>query len=338
MNGHKLLWLAAALVLLMMVPMPALADSGGDTAIVGQDYFLDENESLDNGLVVVGGTAELARDSVVHGDVAVLGGEAIVDGEVLGNVVIFGGTLELLEHAIVEGDVVVFGRVRRHPEAVIEGSLIEGLEAGERLAKMPQMLRDAKPMPPEAPETPALPEARNRPDRTGGVANWFVSLGRRVVTMIAILVLAALIQAVLPDSLDNTQSVMRGSVLLSVVVGFVTLLLVAILVPILTIICIGIPVALVLLLAVLLGSLLGWAAVGGMVGRELFRLTKAKGATPMLVTIVGTLVVTLIAQVACIGPLFATIVGAWALGAVVLTRFGRGPVNHSGRRLRRQAL
>ncbi len=89
-------------------------------------------------LVLVGGEIDMQAGSRVEGDLAVVGGSARLAGEVTGSVSIIGGSLSLEQGALVRGDVVIAGTLRyRHPEAVVLGNVLEGLDTAAGLERMP---------------------------------------------------------------------------------------------------------------------------------------------------------------------------------------------------------
>lgn len=79
---------------LLFLAQPALADGRAHT-VVGQEYTLPTGERLGGDLVMLGGVARLQPSSVVDGNVTVVGGQAVIEGNVRGDVVAVGGTAEL---------------------------------------------------------------------------------------------------------------------------------------------------------------------------------------------------------------------------------------------------
>ena len=80
-------------------------------------------------VVVLGGTLGLDEGSTVAGSVHVLGGLALIGGEVDGDVSVIGGRLRLGPRAVVDGDVSVStaGALDLDAGATIKGTLTEGL-------------------------------------------------------------------------------------------------------------------------------------------------------------------------------------------------------------------
>jgi hypothetical protein len=77
-------------------------------------------------IVRFGGSVVVDEDETVTGDIAVIGGSAVVNGQVLGEVAVIGGSLSLGPRAEVDRDVtVVGGSLTKDPGAVIRGKVSE---------------------------------------------------------------------------------------------------------------------------------------------------------------------------------------------------------------------
>lgn len=306
-----------AVVALSLGGRPVLADRGGKSTIIAQDFTLGPGERLPDDLAVFGGRVNLELGSVAEGDVVLVGGEATIAGQVEGDVVAFGGSVELAATAVIEGDVVVFGHLRRHPRAEVKGSLVEGLEAtSESLRDLAEMLGG------EAGTAPGTP-IRVRPQARA--PEWFVGLVRAISTILAVLLVATLVATLLPENLDHVTRMMVNSALLSIGTGVLTIALAAVLVPLLTVICIGIPLAIVLVIAIVLCALVGWVSAGCLVGRRLFEMLSVSRQSPLVEILCGTMLITLFSTIPCVGGLLAILLLSWSLGAVVLSRFGTTP-------------
>lgn len=296
---------------LWLVCLPALAEEPG-TALLGQRITLEGGEVQRGDLVLVGGEIEMQAGSRVEGDLAVVGGSARLAGEVTGSVSIIGGSLSLEQGALVRGDVVIAGTLRyRHPDAVVLGNVLEGLDTAAGLERMP-----------DAWKRWALPNwgaggssatVRNE----GGGSNGLGMLGG----MILAVAVAAAAMAAVPENVRHTRSVMMSSAPLAVGVGLLTLIACAVLIPVLIAICIGIPVAAVLGLALLVCVALAWVAVGHLVGEKLLKWLQVS-TTPLLEALAGVALISALASIPCLGTVAAILAMSWGLGAVVLTRFG----------------
>ena len=286
-----------------------VAAQSGRTTVIAQDFDLAGGETLSHDLVVIGGQVHLERDSVVLGDVTIMGGEVTLQGRVEGDVVVFGGGVELTESAVIQGDVVVFGGIRRHPQSEVTGNVVSGLAAGQRLGQLSQSLRSQPDIPGRF--TPARPTIANAMNRTANS-----------LPLLAILLVAVLGIVLLPDHIERIAGTMQVMPAVSFGVGLLTIVASAVLIPILFIICIGIPIALGLGLALILCALMGWVATGRLVGAGLSRTLRLAHPTPLLETVLGVTAISIVAMLPCIGWLIALLLGSWGIGAVVLTRFG----------------
>jgi len=315
MTGPKWrLLLLATILFLWLAPLPVSADGGGTRTIVGQDYTLEEGERLEEDLLVWGGGVRLLEDGVGEGKGVNMGGDTVIAGAIRGDVVTIGGTVELTSTALIEGDLVVFGRIRRHPDARVHGNTIEGLEATRRFLYVPNTLNG---FPLSRPAKPAAP----RPEELAPLP----LLPRLLATIPAVLFLAAMAVVLVPQRLARVTEAMSQTWLLCCGMGVLTTVVVLILMPVLIIICLGIPVAIVLGFGLLLSALLGLSAAGKLLGERLLQTLGQKHQPPLTATLLGTLVITLIAVIPCIGPVLIALVAAWGIGGVVLTRFGSQP-------------
>jgi hypothetical protein len=305
--------LCALLLTLGLAPMTAMAQ-GAQGVVIREQRVLQDGERIHEDLVILGGTLRVGEGSQVLGDIVVIGGEADIAGLIQGDIVGFGGMVQLGPTAEITGDVLVLGTLRRHSDAQVHGHVIEGLAATARL----EGVRRHWPSRSTAlqPRVTAFPEVSLRAPR--GV----LPALRTLMVMLGLVLIAALVASVLPRNLARTSEAMLRAAPLSLGVGLLTLLLTAFLVPLLVIICIGIPVALALLLALVAAAALAWVAAGRLVGQALLRLFRAERDMIVLETVVGTLLITLIAQIPCIGFLLVLVMGSWGLGAVMLTRAG----------------
>jgi cytoskeletal protein CcmA (bactofilin family) len=330
MNGvrHVVIVLLVALAVFATALTPVQADPGQSTTIVGQDYVLAEGRRLENDLVVVRGNARLERDTVVEGNFVVVSGEVVVEGTVKGDVTAFGSTVELGATAVLEKDLVVFGTLRRDPQAVVKGNVIEGLEATKRLSQLPALAPLQRMATPDRPQTPQVPETLEKPVRPNPpvrTKNVLGDLVRNVLVLMTVAIVAAVVATVFPTNLNRINKMMSEYVVLSAGLGALSFVVVALVASVLAITCIGAPVALVALVLFILCTLVGWAAAGRMLGFKLYRALRWGGQTTLSETVVGSLVLALAALIPCVGGLLAFGVASWGLGATLLTRGGTQP-------------
>lgn len=303
---RRCIWVALLAVVLWLGGGLALAQGGGN-AYLGQDVRIRSGEVIQGDVSILGGRAVLEEGSLVKGNVAVMAGEVVVNGHIEGNLVAFGGVVDLGVSAVVEGDVVALGMVRRHPGAQIHGRLLMGLGA----ARPGQMF--------------AWPGGETRAE-VGRVfpwvGNWVGAIVRMVAILMALVGIALVTAVLLPENLTRMAQVMVASFPLSIGAGLLTLAMVIFLVPILVILCLGIPIAIVLLLALAVGALIGWVAAGKILGERLLQALHVATAPPALAAGLGVGLMTLLAQVPCVGWLLGLFVLLWGLGAAVLSRLG----------------
>ena len=311
-----ILFALVALTVFLAGRSPSVIAQGGSNTVIGEAFELRPGDEWAGDVIVFGADASLDADSVLRGSIAVLGGNARLAGVVVGDVSVFGGTAEVLETAIIEGDLVVFGEVRRHPSAEVAGNIVEGLEAARVLQNLPRLFSDdaGRLRLPTQPIAPTPPIAHRG---TSGLG-WLV---RTIATLVAAVVVAGLVAIILPDNVDRVIRVTAHSPLLCLGVGVLTSLIVAVLSPLLVVICIGIPVALVLLIAYGLCALVGWVALGKLVGDRLLGMAN-RPKSAINGTLIGTLVITAVSSIPCLGAVFAFLVLSLGVGGVVLSRFG----------------
>ncbi len=305
----RIKWLAIAVLLVALVMgQPVLADDGATSAVLGQDFVLEEGERLAEDLMIVGGQAHLKPGSVVDGNLTQFGGTSTVEGMISGDVVAIGGTLYLRDTALVHGDLVVFGNVERSPGATVRGNIIEGWEAASRISSIDL-------------SSSGLDLTEGSVSGSNSGTGWLGGLGRRIGGFLLSLLFAALIVLLLPKQLDRTVSLMQSDWALSFGVGLLTYVVVGILAVVfalLVLVCIGLPLLVALAVALLYGAAMGWSAAGRLLGERLVPLLHLNRTDALTETLVGTAVITLIALVPCFGLIAAAIVLCWGLGATVL--------------------
>jgi hypothetical protein len=355
MKRLRILWILAVILLVALPTGSALASSGGnplDRIITGDDFVLDDGEREDGNVVVLGGSVEIREGAVLDGDLSVTGGDVEIGGRIMGNVIVLGGDVDVLEGAYIEGDcVLVGGDVSIAEGARIDGDLVTNPEGGwfpfERRDRDGQRFPEI-PAVPELPELPDIPEPSIPPvppTRPTVVYHHRPSFAERIggafLSSIAVGIVALLIALFVPRHTDRVRQVIVREPVTSGLVGFLTILAAVLLTPILaiisallTLVCIGLlgfPLIVVMWLAVVAAALLGSAAIGQLVGQWVSGRLRLQGMTPALEAGLGAftlaLVLGVVQAIGCVigfvGGLLNFAVFCLALGAVVLTRFGR---------------
>jgi cytoskeletal protein CcmA (bactofilin family) len=302
-------WMSVLLAVLLFVSltMPVWADDGqGQAVLPGESIVIGPGDEVQGDLAVMGGKVELQEGGRVNGDVAIIAGSGVIDGEVDGHLVVLGGTVELRSNALIRQNLFTFGAsVSRAPGATVQGETIEGFRG--RSFRLPTI-------------------------QIGRIRPWqwdqepFFNLMRDflhfVLNLVALVVLGVLLVLFLPKQTAVVAQAVTEAGWTSFAVGLLTFVVLLVLVPLLVIICIGIPVAVLLVLAAVAAGLFGWIAIGVLLGHRLLVALHTSQPQPVLEIVVGVAVLTLLAQVPCLGWLLGVIASAVGLGAVVLTRFG----------------
>jgi hypothetical protein len=321
------------LLSLLFVPTAsarAQTPNGDDVLLIGQNYNLKSDETLNGSLAVIGGNALIEKDSAINGDVVLIGGNLTISGNISGNVAIIGGNLTI--SGKIDGDIaVVGGQAALSESADVSGNIatIGGQVEKDPGAKVSGKIVDNAPVVgiPPIPEVPNAPTIPNVPIAPKVNIN-FNPLWEIVnVTLLALAVAAIgmLLTLFLQPQLERVadaitrQPVMAGSFgLLAVVVTPLALL-------IMFITLIMIPVALVVAIIVTLAWLFGMVALGQEIGE---RFTKAINQiwAPVLSTGAGTFLLVLISGfiglIPCFGWMLVFVLTLFAIGGVAMTWFG----------------
>ena len=123
------------------------ADTDTDTSGVDFDFdFQYEGEEHSDDIVKVGESVMVKAGDVVAGDVVVFGGNAIIEGTVVGSVVVLGGEIRARRGSEIKGDIVsIGGTIQEDEDVVIRGEkiLIGGVASriGDELNISARMLR-----------------------------------------------------------------------------------------------------------------------------------------------------------------------------------------------------
>jgi hypothetical protein len=301
----KKVLLACLLGLLLAVSVtPVFADDGGKV-VFGGSYTLESGDEINGDLVILGGSAVLERRSQVDGNVVVVGGSASVAGEIDGDVVVFGGDVVLRSTAVVDGDLVkIGGSVRRESGAVVRGS-----EESVEFEGFPRI----EPFSTRLSFDPWV----NRWTRS--IFNIFGD----IAVALALAAIGLLVVLFLQKQTEVVGQAILAAPLPSAGVGLLTGVVAVVLMVLLAItICLS-PVAFLLGVAMLVAGIFGWIAIGLLVGRKLLEAFNVGGVTSLKAVAAGTLLISLLRAIPCLGGIFGFVVGCAGLGAVVLTRFGR---------------
>ena len=195
----------------------------------------------------------------------------------------------------------------RHPDALVQGSVIAGAEAARRAAEPGGVLRG------ESGASPPIEGANG-----SGLGNTVLGVLRWLATLVGFLVLRCLPVSLFPGPIDHYR---RGDDELSgivVLMGLVTLVACVILVPLVAITIIGIPLSLALIVALVWLAWRGWSCRGAAAG---FAAPQAVAIGRAARAALGVALLVLLSGYP-VGWALTLAAVCWGLGAVVLTRFG----------------
>lgn len=300
-------------------------DPGGDIVLLGQNYTLENGETLNGSLAVIGGNANIEEDATVNGDIALIGGNLKVNGNVNGIVALIGGNLTISGE--IDGDIVVVGgQVLLTETAVVNGSVstIGGQvtkEAGAQVSG--QITNNAPPI--NAPDVPNIPNMPNA-SSIDITFNPLWEIASIIGRAFAIAAIGMLLTLFLQPQLERVADTIVRQPLMAGSFGLLTLVLGPIAIGIMIVTILLIPVAAIAVFILLPTAwLFGMTALGREVGE---RFTKAINQTwaPVLETGFGTFILLLVggfvALIPCFGWLIFIIASLVAIGGVMMTWFG----------------
>jgi hypothetical protein len=253
---------------------------------------------------------------LVRGNVVIIGGDLRIDGKVMGDVVNIFGSTTLSSSAIVNGEVVtVMGSLKRSDDAVIGGETI--LVGGE---SFPVVFW---------------------PFATFGSA--VVRIIGRVITFVVMALLLLIVVYFLRDRMKRASTLVFGSFLKSLGVGFLVVfvgsILVLVVAVILAITIIGIPVSILLILSLIALIVIGYFVSALSLGEFLCTKLNIQTDSPIIQSLLGLFalaILGLIASVMFFNPFLMPVrvllrsIGAFVnfiavlagVGAFVLSRAG----------------
>ncbi|MEI6290441.1 MAG: hypothetical protein WCP19_08420 [Chloroflexota bacterium] len=303
------------LTLLIFVCLPfqgVLAKGLAEGPIIGSNFTLKSGETLNEDLIVMGGSVSIENSALVKGAVVLFGGSLTLDGEVNKDVVVLGGAVKLGQNSHIHGNLVTFGSaLSRDAGAKIDGEVIN------------------KPDMPESPKLPSLPAYT---DSVFQSSNPFLSALKLLGESIMLALLAVLFGMFLPLQMrrvaDHTvvkplQTFGMGLFsLIAFIIAIIALVLFSLL-----IITLIITVPLLALLCIIFASavLLGWLSIGLEIGVRISRMFNREWPLPLAAGL-GVFLLNLVSQgigfIPCVGGLIAVVIGLTGLGSVLITRFG----------------
>jgi hypothetical protein len=214
---------------------------------------------------------------LVRGNVVIIGGDLRIDGKVMGDVVNIFGRTTLSSSAIVNGEVVtIMGHLARADDAVIGGETV--VVGGESCS------------------IAAWPFAV-----FGG--NMIRVVGR-IVTFIIFALLLLIVVYFLRDRMKRSSTLVFGSFLKSLGVGFLVIfvgtILVVVLAVILAITIVGIPVSILLILSLIALVVIGYFVSALALGEFIVTKLSIDADSPMIQGLIGLFALALLGLIASI--------------------------------------
>ena len=292
--------LLAAGILFLAAPAadttPTPRTVGGSVTLAGGSLTIPAGEVREGNVTVFGGSVDVA--GTISHDLTVFGGSVNVDGHVGHDVTVLGGSVHLGPNSSVGHDATVIGgSLERDPGAQVGHDLTEAASSFDR-GPLPQM--------------PGLPPL--------GPFNLGIGLGLSGATI----VLALLLQLFFPSHVALTRDALEDRPFASLGFGCLTAIAGVLLAALLGVTVILLPLSLAIAVGMTVAWLLGLAGVTMLIGQRLTNALNVR-ADRVLALVIGGILVAVIVNVPFFGGLFGLVVGAMALGAVVLTRFGTRP-------------
>ena len=264
-------------------PQPACTGTSRD--VVNMSVAIPQDESLCGDLRVYNGDATVAGR--VGGAVIVIHGALAISGEVDGNVTVLGGSVDLRPGARIGGGVsVVGGTLLRADNTSVGGSI--------------------------STDNTLHQEAITTFLGFDGVYTFPWS---HVIFWVAI---AGVLALAFPRQLALVHRSVSTELPQSFGLGVMAALAGAVLAVALTITCIGIPFAALLLAALWVAWVVGTVAAGAWLGSRMLGVALPERRTPLLATVVGVTVLSLVKAIPCVGGILSLVIGCVGLGASVL--------------------
>jgi len=288
-------------------PVSALARRGArDRASFGDDVVVSAGE--------------------VVASVVTMGGNATIDGVVLGDVVTLGGGAHVRRAGVVHGEIVAMGGEVRVDDGAHAAQRVQFTATPDGIAARGNGY-DAPAADADAADDDYAHDSSERDTASaaataaaGALAEWlgetFASASRHALLFL----FGLLLLGTVPTRLDALTRAVAALPVRAAVTGFVAGLASVILAVVLVITIVGIPGAVVLGLSLAVGTYAGLVAVAAVIGRVL--PMRALDARPVLQLAAGVLVLFVVARVPVLGGLVSFVAAMVGLGAIVATRAG----------------
>jgi len=328
---HLMRRLGVLLVLGVALGGCAGTDLAGAKVIPNGDYTVESGQTVESTLLVMSGDVTVEEGGVVEGDVLAFSGDVTVDGSVDGDVVALSGKVKV--DGVAKGDVVAFsqdievagtvtgevlafsGDVELAPTAEVDGNVNawSGSVSKDDAATVQGSTGQGELTVPEM--------ALERPSFNPLQAILWLILRSVVPALVA-----ALIAGIWPHHVVRTARTLTGEPMASGTVGLVAAIVALPIIGLLFVTVCLCWLGFILAAIVLVALLFGWAAMGTEIGKRLGRHLGSDwpvAGAAFVGTWILSIVLALLELIPCFGLLFSIIVSAVAVGAALLTHFGR---------------
>lgn len=320
---------AVFIIAMIVLGAGGLVHAQGFTIKMNGDVMIPADTVHEGVAMTMNGRIQV--DGTLRGDAVTMNGDISVSGTVSGSVRTFNGNVTLLPTARVEGDVTaVNGRVDQQSGAVVTGQVSQG-----SILTTPPQAQQPQPQQPQIspqPQQPQAPPSRpwwERRDEWRWERRWPGSWARAFFgwATIGFIALTALIALLFPSHMQRITKELSSTPGQAFLAGLAVWVVLPILAVVLAISIVGIPVLVLMPLAVGLLAIFGFAATSSLLGDRLGDAIRRE-TNPVVDTIIGAIVLGVLALVPGVGWLAVFLAVTWGIGGFVLLlveRFRRTP-------------
>lgn len=303
------------LPVLLAILVLCVGVAASDTKVVAkEDFTLNAGETLAGDLVAFGANVTLEKNSVVTGDVVILGGDADVNGRIDGDLASFGGKIRLGEESVITGDMVSFGgRVDRVPGAMVFGDAVEQGTLSVDKDEENGVTSIQKKI------SYAFPAGSSALEK---VTRLFSGFFATVLSGVILGCITAVVMLVMESRVKDSARKLVFFPVQAAGLGLTAWFLCLCVIIVCTITIIGIPVAILLLLALILfnsyGTIVFGNWIGNMIGKKL-----SLSWTDLPLTVCGVVLTRILtglmtSYIPCVGWLPGAVISFMGFGAVLI--------------------
>ncbi len=290
------------------------------------------------------GFGELRINGVVAGNVNSIGGNVFINGIVEGDVILEQGVVELGPEAVVTGQIYVGkGLIKKADTAIVgsveiseelsvselqksansEGYRFDGVDGNfveniieEVTGAIDRAVREVRFM-------PHMSRTRQWPFFPFPFMGSYGNIARGVINMLIMFALAALTYTLFPQQVKTAGSAVSMKAGPVIGLGILAAVLAIPLMVLLAITIIGIPLIIVEIIILAVAVILGYTGIAHLVGSRVIGAASSNPANPLVAIALGVLLIGLISMIPLLGFLVSLAVYILAIGAALVTGFGR---------------